>query len=57
VSLTDEMASFAISKFISFFDFLKEIHSTFFNERIMMAIIQEDENYNTSRRRVIETSE
>jgi hypothetical protein len=48
------MASFAISKFISFFDFLKEIHSTFFKERIMMAIIQEDENYNTSRRRVVE---
>jgi hypothetical protein len=32
-------------------------NSTFFNERIMMAIIQEDENSNTSRRRVVESSE
>jgi hypothetical protein len=31
-------------------------NSTFFNER-MMAIIQEDENCNTSRRRVVESSE
>jgi hypothetical protein len=31
-------------------------NSTFFNERIMVAIIQEDENSNTSRRRVVESS-
>jgi hypothetical protein len=32
-------------------------NSTFFKERIMMATIQEDENCNTSRRRVVESSE
>jgi hypothetical protein len=32
-------------------------NSTLFNERIMMAISQEDENSNTSRKRVVESSE
>jgi hypothetical protein len=32
-------------------------NSTFFNERIMMAIVQEDENSNTSRGRVVELSD
>jgi hypothetical protein len=32
-------------------------NSTFFNERIMIAIIQEDKNSNTRRRRVVESSE
>jgi hypothetical protein len=35
---------------------IREILSTFFNERTMMAIIQEDENCSTSRRRVVESS-
>jgi hypothetical protein len=36
-------------------DFFFRSHGTFFNERIMMTIIQEDAN--TSRRRVVESSE
>jgi hypothetical protein len=32
-------------------------NSEFFNERIITAIIQEEENCNTSRRRVVESSE
>jgi hypothetical protein len=32
-------------------------NSTFFNERIMMAIMQKDENCNTSRMRVVESPE
>jgi hypothetical protein len=42
---------------ISLHSTILSAHCTFFNERIMMAIIQEDENFNTSRRRVVESSE
>jgi hypothetical protein len=36
---------------------LINLHNSTFNERIMMATIQEDENSNTRRSRVMESSE
>jgi hypothetical protein len=45
------------SVFKDFFSWYSRGESIVFNERIMLAIIQEDENSNTSHRRVVESSD
>jgi hypothetical protein len=45
------------SVFKDFFSWYSRGESIVFNERIMLAIIQQDENSNTSRRRVVESSD
>jgi hypothetical protein len=43
--------------YIRIYEYYLNKYNTFFNnQRIMIAIIQEDENSNTSRRRVVESS-
>jgi hypothetical protein len=51
-----ELLKIKSDKFDRIFGYINS-NSTFFNERIMMAIIQENENSNTSRRRVVKSSE
>jgi hypothetical protein len=51
-----ELLKIKSDKFDRIFGYINS-NSTFFNERIMMAIIQEDENSNASRGRVLKSSE